>query len=105
MTAQVCLFQNVGEYIASCVVQQPSLLFFILSCYIQPFFCVLKEGMKALSCSITSQFMGRLLLIMSILKRPRQESFWNAPCLFLSPSSPTNNLKFFIHIKTALRAE
>ena len=48
-----------------------------------PFFSCVEKGMKALSCSITIQFMGRLLLIMSILKDPGRNPFAWIPCICL----------------------
>ena len=77
MTAQeVCLSTKTPKYIASCA-------FFSLLCCSTIFSVCVEKRMKALSCSTTSQFMGRLLLIMSILKDPGRNPL---ECCLFSPS-------------------
>ena len=78
--------QKLGENIASCSAAH-STGFYSLHAPIlllkPPFFSCVEKGMKALSCSITIQFMGRLLLIMSILKDPGRNPFAWIPCICL----------------------
>ena len=93
MTARVCLSLYTQKH--QNILHPVCCVFFT----VQPFFRVcVEKRMKALSCSTTSQFMGRLLLIMSILKRPRQESF-GMSCLVLSTIlfPPPTTWIFFLH--------
>ena len=83
--------QKLGENIASCSAAHSTGFYSLHArpCALHlfyskpPFFSCVEKGMKALSCSITIQFMGRLLLIMSILKDPGRNPFAWIPCICL----------------------
>ena len=83
--------QKLGENIASCSAAHSTGFYSLharpcpapILLLKPPFFSCVEKGMKALSCSITIQFMGRLLLIMSILKDPGRNPFAWIPCICL----------------------